>query len=72
MEWIPIKERLPDTDQIVDLWDGERRHTNYRLNINYGGRIGNDFFSPVRGGVAVIRYHGEMYYTNATHWTVPP
>ena len=72
MEWISVKDRLPEIGEIVDLWDGKRRHTEYKINISYNGQIGNDFFSPVRGGVTVIRYHGESYYTNATHWMPLP
>ena len=74
MEWINIDKKLPSVNQIVDLWDGHQRHCNYKLVKNYGGTRGNNFFDPVFGGVACIRYGGEPHYTNATHWIVvtPP
>ena len=74
MKWISVKDKLPTEDQIVDLWDGRERHTDYKLILNHGGKIGNNFFRPTKSGVTVIRYNDSAEYRNATHWATftPP
>ncbi len=68
MNWVRISDRLPDEGVLVDLWDGEERHTDYKLVLNCDGKRGNNFFEAAKSGLTIIRYEDLPHRTVATHW----
>lgn len=63
--WISIKDRPPKQEECVDIWSKScGRLANYKYVINYAGKVGNNFFDPVRSGIVCIR--------DATHWMPIP
>lgn len=70
--WIKISDKLPRAGVEVDIWADGKRYPSYVLNKNYGGKRGNDFFSPVHCGPTCIRFDGSIHYTQATHWMPLP
>ena len=70
--WISIKDKLPRAGKVVDIWADGHRRTDYVLRKNFRGELGNDFFDPTIAGECCIRFKGEQYYTQATHWMELP
>lgn len=71
MEWISVETKLPESDQVIDVWCKKSgRHANYRYIKDYMGIKGNCFFDPVACGICCIRTTDD--YNPATHWMLEP
>lgn len=64
-EWISVKDNLPPSGEVVDIWADNGRKTDYTYIRSAYGKRGNDFFNPEKNGLI---YRVDSVSDNVTHW----